>query len=228
MSPTLAPTKSGRERWAIMSKRRLCACLVWHEVLTFNREVKIVGILCGVDLFPVPDRVRDDKVPVPPSTAASNIPDFEGSTPPQTSSSSSSPLGARDILPRTTRMSPARGPSSFELTNSGALRLNYAAPTNTSEFTYFPLHPFTTPSLEGGGAPPRGPPYQIPRRQPMLARVLEADPPQDIVLRVGNHLVTESSNHTTALVGERVVEPALIDYEGKKCLVFVFGVWLSS
>lgn len=58
----------------------------------------------------------------------------------------------------------------------------------------------------------------------MLGQLNEAEPPNDIILRIGNHLVTESSKLTPALVGEKFVEPALIDYKGKKCLVFVFGV----
>lgn len=125
-------------------------------------------------------------------------------------------------------MSSAQTSQPFGPTSSGALKLNYVASDNAGEnaYTYFPLHPFTTPSAEGGVVPLRISPFQIPRRQPMLSQLNEAEPPSDIVLRIGNHLVTESSKLTPALVGERFVEPTLIDYKGKKCLVFVFGVCL--
>ncbi|KXN85322.1 hypothetical protein AN958_11422 [Leucoagaricus sp. SymC.cos] len=152
----------------------------WEREVGNYEEIKNIGILCGVDLFPVPDKIFDDQIPVPSC------------------------------------MPPPQASSPFEL--------NYAAPNNPTEnaYTYFPLYPFTTPSTEGGGAP-RVSPFQIPRRQPMLGQLNEADPPTDIVLRIGNHLVTESSKLTPALVGEKFVEPTLIDYKGRKCLVFVFG-----
>jgi len=185
-------------------------------------------MLCSVDLFPVPDKILDSNIPVPTSPAASHIPDFGVNTPSQASSSASSSPGVRNVQLRTSRVSSTQFSPPFELTSSGALKLNYLAPENTGEntYTYFPLHPFTTPSAEGSVAPPRISPFQIPRRQPMLSQLNEAEPPSDIVLRIGNHLVTESSKLTPALVGERFVEPTLIDYKGKKCLVFVFGVRL--
>jgi hypothetical protein len=58
----------------------------------------------------------------------------------------------------------------------------------------------------------------------MLGQINEIEPPRDIVLRIGSHFVTESSKLTPALVGEKFVEPTLIDHMGRKCLVFVFGV----
>lgn len=157
---------------------------------------------------------------------ASDIPDFAACTPSQAPSSPSSSPNARTQFPRASRVSPAQSSSPFELTSSGALKLNYAAQINPSEdeFTYYPLHPFTTPGAEIGGTPQHMSPFRIPRRQPMLGSLDKVEPPPDIVLRIGNHLVTESSKLTPALVGERFVEPTLIDYKGRKCLVFVFGV----
>ena len=58
----------------------------------------------------------------------------------------------------------------------------------------------------------------------MLGHLRESEVPSDVVHRVGNHLVTESSKMTPAVVGEKVVEPALVDYKGRKALIFVFGV----
>jgi len=57
----------------------------------------------------------------------------------------------------------------------------------------------------------------------MLGHLKESEIPPDVVHRVGNHLITESSKMTPAVVGEKVVEPALVDYKGRKALMFVFG-----
>jgi len=86
-------------------------------------------------------------------------------------------------------------------------------------YTYFPLHPYTSP---GNNRPQI--PFQLPRRQLMLGHLKESEIPSDVVHRVGNHLVTESSKMTPAVVGEKVVEPALVDYKGRKAFIFVFGV----
>jgi len=93
-------------------------------------------------------------------------------------------------------------------------------------YTYFPLHPYT--SANGGGPRALQLPFQLPRRQLMLGHLRESEIPPDVTYRVGNHLVTESSKMTPAVVGEKVVEPALVDYNGRKALVFVFGVSIMS
>lgn len=130
----------------------------------------------------------------------------------------------RNVSPRALRVSSSQGTAPFDLQASGNLRLNYPGSTESTEngYTYYPLYPFTTPSADGDT--PRIDPFRIPRRQPMLAQVNPNDPPRDVILCAGNHYVTESSNLTPALVGERIVEPVLIDYKGKKCFFFVFGV----
>lgn len=64
----------------------------------------------------------------------------------------------------------------------------------------------------------------MPRRQLMLNTLQWGARPADTVYQLGNHLVTESSKLTPALVGERFAEPTVIDYEGRQALVFVFGV----
>ena len=91
--------------------------------------------------------------------------------------------------------------------------------------TYFPLHPYM--SLDSSGSHSPTPPFQIPRRQLMLAHVNPYDLPNDVVYRIGNHYVTESSKLTPALVGEKFTEPTLVDLEGTKALVFVFGVRIT-
>jgi len=85
-------------------------------------------------------------------------------------------------------------------------------------YTYFPLHPYTSPNSSRSQIP-----FQLPRRQLMLGHLKESEIPSDVVYRVGNHLITESSKMTPAVVGEKVVEPALVDYRGRKALIFVFG-----
>jgi len=45
----------------------------------------------------------------------------------------------------------------------------------------------------------------------------------DIVARIEGHPITENSKQTTALVGATFVQPASVDYRGKKALIFVFA-----
>ncbi|KAF8622736.1 hypothetical protein AX15_006826 [Amanita polypyramis BW_CC] len=131
------------------------------------QTIQNVGIMCSLDLFPIPGFLAD-------------------------SDNSSSSTYASEA---------ARG------------RL-YDSKRN--ELTYFPLHPFNT-------TPAEMPPFQIPRRQPMLKTINSGEQPRDVVHRKENHLITESSKLTPALVGEKFVEPVLVDYKGKSCLMFVFG-----
>ena len=48
--------------------------------------------------------------------------------------------------------------------------------------------------------------------------------PSDVVWKVDNHVVTESSKMTHALVGATFVQPANVEYQGRKSLMFVFAV----
>lgn len=85
--------------------------------------------------------------------------------------------------------------------------------------TFFPLHPYSTLEYPGTSHSP----FHIPRRQSMLTQ-LTSQTLHDVVFRLDNHLVTESSKLTPALVGEKFVEPVLIDHMGRKSLIFVFSV----
>ncbi|PFH50901.1 hypothetical protein AMATHDRAFT_75289 [Amanita thiersii Skay4041] len=134
------------------------------------QTISNVGVMCSLDLFPVPGSLFD-----PDDTAPSPQLGFNPSC----------------VLPSSSR---------------------------ESELTYYPLHPFnTTPN------PAEVPPFQIPRRQPMLKTITSEELPNDVIHRLHNHLVTESSKLTPALVGEKFVEPVLVDYMGKPSLMFVFG-----
>ena len=128
-----------------------------------------VGVMCTVDLFPVPECIYE---------------------------SQASPQSSQD-------------------TGSGDTQSRYS-------LTYFPVHPYM--SLDVDGVQASVAPFQIPRRQPILRHLHHSEFPDDAVFRMGNHLITESSKLTPALVGEKCVEPTLVDYKGKKALVFVFGV----
>jgi len=44
-----------------------------------------------------------------------------------------------------------------------------------------------------------------------------------VIAHVGNHTITEQSKCTNALVGQTFVQPANVDYKGKKSLMFVFA-----
>ena len=57
--------------------------------------------------------------------------------------------------------------------------------------------------------------------------ILPSHSPSDVVHRFGNYPITESSKQTQALVGATFVQPALVDYQGAKSIVFVFAVRFS-
>ncbi|KDR75763.1 hypothetical protein GALMADRAFT_140370 [Galerina marginata CBS 339.88] len=150
----------------------------WERELLYE-NVMNVGLICTVDLFPVPESVYEPRSPAsqspePSHTRAPHHPD-----------------------PRTTQQ-------------------------QYPPMTYFPLHPYMSTEPSSSQMPPT-PPFQIPRRQLMLGTVHPSDVLTDVVYRIGNHLVTESSKLTPALVGERFAEPTLVDHKGRKVLVFVFG-----
>ncbi|KAF8897066.1 velvet factor-domain-containing protein [Gymnopilus junonius] len=148
----------------------------WEESELLN--VLNVGLMCTVDLFPVPES------------------SYEPGSPSSLSPGSSHSPGIHNLDPRTSQQ-------------------------QNSPMTYFPLHPYM--SVEARSSQTPTPPFQIPRRQLMLGTVNPYDIPSDVVYRIGNHYITESSKLTPALVGEKFMEPTLVDYNDRKALVFVFG-----
>ena len=133
-----------------------------------TRAIPNVGILCSLDLFPIPGFLAE--VDNPSSSTYAGDP-------------------TRGCLQKSRR---------------------------SDELTYFPLHPFSTTHAET-------PSFQIPSRQPMLKTISDGEQPRDIVHRIENHLITESSKLTPALAGQKFAEPVLVDYKGRDCLMFVFG-----
>jgi len=81
------------------------------------------------------------------------------------------------------------------------------------------LHPYM--NVEADGSPSTKQPLQA---LPTSGHLCQSETPHDVVHRVGNHLITESSKLIAPLIGEKFVEPTLIEYEGRKALAFVFGV----
>lgn len=110
-------------------------------------------------------------------------------------------------------------PHALQGTESGDTQSEYSP-------TYFPVHPYT--NLDADGTQTSAIPFHIPRKQPVLRHLHHSEIPHDVVFRIGNHFITESSKITPALVGEKCVEPALVDYKGRKALIFVFGVGFSD
>jgi len=133
-------------------------------------NVQNVGLMCTVDLFPVPEYIYDSHFSTSPQFSHA----LQGT-------------GSRD-------------------TQSG-----YSP-------TYFPVHPYMNLDVDGTQTS-----AQIPRKQPILRHLHHSEIPHDVVFQIGNHFITESSKITPALVGEKCVEPALVEYKGRKALVFVFG-----
>ncbi|KAF9526592.1 velvet factor [Crepidotus variabilis] len=129
-----------------------------------------------------------------------------------------------DLFPLPESAYAPRSPSSHSLPTSSYVGYPYDESRQDeppTTYTYFPLHPYVSSSAEGGQA--SQPPFQLPRRQLMLSHLKEEEFPPDVVYQVGNHLITESSKLTPAVVGEKVVEPTIVDYKGRKAMIFVFG-----
>jgi hypothetical protein len=139
-----------------------------------TRDLDNIGMICTVDLFPVPESSLDNK-----------------------------------------RAHQSR--HSFAIADRDQWR-----DLQRQSLTFFPLYPYSTLEYPGASHSP----FHIPRRQAALSH-LTSQPLQDVVFRLDNHLVTESSKLTAALVGEKFVAPVLIDHIGKKSLVFVFSVSLE-
>ncbi|TFK75747.1 hypothetical protein BDN72DRAFT_867976 [Pluteus cervinus] len=89
---------------------------------------------------------------------------------------------------------------------------------NHIQSAHLPHSPTTNGSsaMHASGLPVSPPSY--PHRPPPLVQA-----PPDVVHRVGDFVVTESSKVTQNLVGATFVQPWCVDYQGKKALLFVFS-----
>jgi len=88
--------------------------------------------------------------------------------------------------------------------------------SSDSHFT-FPANPYAP---QQNSVPTPAPPLHAPRP---VAGYLPSDGGAENITHVGNYAITESSKCTHALVGATFVQPANVDYKGKKSLMFVFA-----
>ncbi|KII91780.1 hypothetical protein PLICRDRAFT_38618 [Plicaturopsis crispa FD-325 SS-3] len=170
-------------------------------------EIQNLGICCNVDLFPVPStettetgRKGEPWKPEPSAPQYDLYPQSQSSRPAESSlvypglNPNIYPVG-RPHASSSGASAYAGGPSSWPGPSSSA-------------------HP--PPSVHGyshsQSAQPAIPGYLPPS---------PADP--DVVARIGKFPILEHSKCTSALVGATFVQPANVDYRGKKSLMFVFA-----
>lgn len=130
--------------------------------LCLGSEVNTLGLLCNVDLFPVPTAARD-----PPASA-------QGRDQQRSHASHQQPL----------------------------------EPSRTA--LYHPHSNLTSIQL---------PPLTLPTRP-----AIPQTPQQRILTYFWDQPITEDMNCTTALSGATFTQPATIEYQGRKALVFPFSV----
>lgn len=166
-----------RKKWKITSQYQHTWTKIPLTLFYLLSDIQNLGLLCNVDLFPVP----------PPESADSSAQDEE--------------------------MQRAQGSST-----------NQIAYGSTSTSTYPPdpqqHYPYSNANLYAN-APTSLPMPPPPPRQPTYPPYTEHS---EIITHVGNYPITESSKCTNALVGATFVQPANVDYKGKKALMFVFAV----
>ncbi|KAF5313530.1 hypothetical protein D9611_008528 [Ephemerocybe angulata] len=135
---------------------------VEREISNYD-EIQNVGLICSVDLFPVP--------PGPDSETRS----WDGGS---SSSGSSTPSRSR----------------SYGGSSDGRLGSDSLPPSSTVSSASFPD---------------------------------DSSEPDEVVHYVNNYPVLEGSKVTPTLVGNTFVQPNVVEYQGKKALVFVFAVRIS-
>ena len=137
--------------------------------------IQTLGLLCTVDLFPVP---------------------------PQNDSP-----GAHKLISLTQQSLPSAGPS--HLGNTAERAETHAT------FTFIPDE-----------YPPKEPSVELsPQSQDCIPRFIPPSPsPSDVIHYLNGSPITDSSKMTHALVGATFVQPAIVEYQGKKTIMFVFAV----
>ncbi|KAI0786921.1 velvet factor-domain-containing protein [Abortiporus biennis] len=163
-------------------------------------DVRGFGILCHVDLFPVPD--QDE---IPPN---------------------SSENGRRPRQPR--HKAKLNDPSSSTLPPPPSIIPAETSPTSAHPNITSAGHPQTTlyyqhyshQNIDGGLSLP---PIQIPElpSQPNGTSIYSS--PESLVAYLGEYPITEGSKCTDALVGASFCQSATLEYQGKRVLMFVFS-----
>jgi len=153
-----------------------------REVENYD-DVQNLGLLCNVDLFPVPTSEHQDKptIDIADQTleaSTSNHMDYASSTP--------SPY----------------------------------SPGTHQHFSFSPPNVYDAQQNSMPMPPPPSRPHHAPQQIPAY---LPAPNNIEVVAHIGNFAITENSKCTNALVGQTFVQPANVDYKGKKSLMFVFA-----
>ncbi|OBZ76352.1 hypothetical protein A0H81_03069 [Grifola frondosa] len=201
-----------------------------------RNDIKSFGVLCHVDLFPVPgeedadghqpDTGRRSSIAQLQSAVGSSAMSLNGSLAPgpnhfyssfsAVTPSSSSYIAATPIPPtslsHTTFGVP--DPTAASLMSSSAFHLS-TLPSSTS-----------LPSLQYPLAALHNTVYLCCRLYKLLSihqRSSIDAPRSDVVAYFGDYPIAESSKCTEALAGATFVQSATLDYKGKKVLMFVFS-----
>lgn len=164
------------------------------------REIDSIGLLCNVDLFPVPHDneisprlTRHGRNPTPSTQPSSHQP----RTPPSQHSQHRSHSHSY--------MAPNASPYMYSVPVPASTAIPIIPPP-------IPQNAYN-PTLTSSSYPPR---HYTSCSQPPS--------PPDVVYQLGDLSVTESSKLTSNLVGNTFVQPCCIEYQGKKSLMFVFSV----
>lgn len=140
-----------------------------YERELLYKDVLNIGLICTIDLFPVPETFNQ---PGSPASQSSTEPSYQ-------------PSHDHDYPP-----------------------------------TYYLPHPYDS---TGASSSIQAIPPPVPNPSLMLSPLHPSEIPADAVHQIRNHIITESSKLTSALVGEKFAEASFVSYQGKKALVFVFG-----
>lgn len=135
--------------------------------ITYDSDIQVLGLLCTVDLFPVPG---------PESCPALNC------------RKTKSAQSTQPCLPSsnvTYTQTSREAPSSAEVTPSAS--------------------------------PPRTPPIHF------TGYIVPEESLSDVIHYVGDFPIKENSKMTQALVGATFIQPAVVDYQGSKAIVFAFA-----
>jgi hypothetical protein len=97
---------------------------------------------------------------------------------------------------------------------SSAILSQYPHP---QAYTFAPPNPYSSPGTKTAGPSHSAHASGSHFPQPYID-------PSDVVHHVGDYPITERSKCTYALVGSTFVQPANVDYQGKKSFMFVFAV----
>ncbi|EMD36851.1 hypothetical protein CERSUDRAFT_123888 [Gelatoporia subvermispora B] len=199
-------------------------------------EVRGFGILCHVDLFPVPAEpgpvTSRDQVPRQQThpTESPQQPDLNtlGFQPPLVSPSDVSQSPASSGSYYGPSSSHHRLPANYYSNPSGPYSMT-PSPTihsySSHSMTYHPYSSVSGPpsvpppvSLQIPGPPPLGLPNFSAARPPTSRAT-----PSDVVAYFGDFSITEASKCTEALVGATFVQNASVEYKGRSAMMFVFS-----